>query len=72
MNSSVTLSLSELRAIADALECPLSGDEDDALAVFGSSGAVSAARSAFSVVSSAIVAAEYRRSRFAPRREGAK
>jgi hypothetical protein len=62
MNSTVTLSLSELRAIAEALECPLCGDEEDALAVFGTKDAVKAARAALRIVSSAIVAATYRRS----------
>jgi hypothetical protein len=61
MNMTVTLSLTELRAISAALECPLSGDEDDAIAVFGTPSAMRAAQSAMCVINSAIIAAEYRR-----------
>jgi len=54
----LTLTRAELSAVREALECPLSGDEDDAAAVFGPPQRVQSARSALRAVRVAIAAAE--------------
>ena len=63
MNVTLVLTVAELRAVRDALDCPLSGDEDDATAVFGAPPNVERARSALRIVISALLAAEYRTSK---------